>query len=206
MPTHHLLKVSRFECLTDGIFAIAMTIMVLNLHVPTHPTTSFSPLIQRDIFLNLFIYIGSFIILGTHWIAMNFQWGLLERLNRVYLWTNMFYLMIICIVPFSANLLGAYPSNTFSIHFYAINLMCCSLGQLLSLQCAHLFKLFKTDIVSSGIHRAATLRILLAPLFYICSLISAHWNVTLAFVLLVAPTLIYMIPGRIDRYEGIEVK
>ena len=130
----HLLKISRLEGLTDGIFAIAMTIIVLNLHVPQHlPDQEISPLLRDEIFDNLFIYIGTFIILGTHWIAMNFQWGLLDRLNRIYLWINMFYLMSICIIPFSANLLGAYRDNVDSIRFYAINLLCTSLGQFLIL-------------------------------------------------------------------------
>jgi uncharacterized membrane protein len=202
MASVHLLKISRLEGLTDGIFAIAMTIMVLNLHVPAHlGTNTILPfVIKKDIFHNLFIYAGSFIILGTHWIAMNFQLGLLERLNRIYLWTNMFYLMVICVVPFSANLLGVYPRNTDSLNFYAINLLCASLGQLLTLVCAHFYKLYKT-IYTLAIYHAALQRILVAPLFYVTSLIIAHWSMTAGFILLVAPTLIYIIPGRIDRYE-----
>src|SRR5262245_36882664 len=132
MAAAHLLKVSRLEGLTDGIFAIAMTILILNLHVPLNLTDDkITPLIKNEIYSNLFIYIGTFIILGTHWIAMNFQWGLLDRLNRVYLWVNIFYLMSICVVPFSANLLGAYRYNIHSIYFYVANLLCTSLGQFL---------------------------------------------------------------------------
>lgn len=202
MANPHLLKISRLEGLTDGIFAIAMTIMILNLHVPSQLADNTSPLTHRDIYFNLFIFIGSFIILGTHWIAMNFQWGLLSHLNRIYLWINMFYLMAICIVPFSANLLGKYPHNVGSIHFYAVNLLCCSLGQFLTLHCAHYFKLYNEDIYEPGIYRAALLRLGVAPLFYISSLVIAHWHVTAAFVLLVMPTIIYLVPGRIDKYEG----
>lgn len=198
----HLLKISRLEGLTDGIFAIAMTIIVLNMHVPLHlPDAKIPPLIEAEIYSNLFIYIGSFIILGTHWIAMNFQWGLLDRLNRVYLWTNMFYLMGICVIPFSANLLGAYRYNIHSINFYAVNLLFVSAGQLIALHCALYYKLFK-DTYTPAIYRAAVLRILLAPLFYVNALIVAHLNTRAAFLLLVAPTIIYMIPGRIDKYEG----
>ena len=201
MATTHLLKVSRLEALTDGIFAIAMTIIVLNLHVPLHlPNQKIPPLIREEIFSNLLVYIGSFIILGTHWIAMNFQWGLLERLNRTYFWVNMFYLMAICVIPFSANLLGAYRYNVDSIYFYAINLLCCSFGQILILQCSVYYKLNK-DVYKPVIYRAAILRILVAPVFYISSLILTHWTTRGCFVLLVLPTLIYMIPGRIDRYE-----
>lgn len=190
MPTSHLLKVSRLEGLTDGIFAIAMTIMVLNLHVPEHMATKdILPLIKVDIFTNLFIYVGSFAILGTHWIAMNFQWGLLDRLNRPYLWANMFYLMVICVVPFSANLLGEYPFSIESVYFYALNLICASLGQFVVLQCAHHYGLFK-PFYTREIYHAALTRIMVAPVCYVASMILANWNIMGAFVLLVAPTVI----------------
>lgn len=200
--TTHMLKVSRLEGLTDGIFAIAMTIMVLNLHVPTNLSDDkISPLIHGEAYTNLFIYAGSFIILGTHWIAMNFQFGLLEKLNRVYLWTTIYYLMTICIVPFSANLLGAYRYNIHSIHFYAMNLLFACLGQFLTLQCGHYFKLYK-NFYRFEIYRATLLRILVAPIFYISAIALAHWSTRAAFIVLIAPTLIYIIPGRIDRFES----
>lgn len=201
MPTAHLLKISRLECLTDGIFAIAMTIMVLNLHVPSHlATINVLPVIEHDIFMNLIIFIGSFVILGTHWIAMNFQLGMLDHLNRTYLWSNMFYLMVICVVPFSASLLGQYPHGTESIDFYAANLLCASAGQALTLGCARHYNLYR-HAFASAVYRAAFLRILVAPPFYISSIILANWTISGAFILLVLPTFIYMIPGRIDRYE-----
>lgn len=132
---------------------------------------------------------------------MNFQLGLLDRLNRPYLWTNVFYLMVICVVPFSANLIGAYPNSPASISFYAINLLCASLGQLLTTQCAHYYNLNK-KFYNSEIRRAVIGRILIAPLFYIGSLVLAHWNTTAAALLLVAPTAIYILPGHVDKYEA----
>lgn len=202
MATAHLLKISRLEGLTDGIFAIAMTIMVLNLHVPSHlPTINALPVIKHDIVMNLLIFIGSFVILGTHWIAMNFLLGLLDHLNRIFLWANMYYLMVICVVPFSASLLGQYPYSTDSIDFYAVNLLCSSFGQILVLQCAAHYKLFRRDF-TPAIHRAALLRMLVAPPFYVASILLANWTIPGAFMLLVLPTFIYIIPGKIDHFEA----
>lgn len=203
MSSFHLLKVSRLEGLTDGIFAIAMTIMILNLHVPDQASVNdVDPLVNANLIATLFIYAGSFIILGTHWIAMNFQLGLLDHLNRPYLWANMFYLMVVCVIPFSANFLGKFPYNAHSIEFYAANLLCGSLGQYVVMQAAHYFKLNK-DRYTPAIRRATLQRMMLAPPFYICSVLVAQWNMRLAFAMLVAPTLMYIFPGRIDRYEGV---
>lgn len=202
MASVHLLKVSRLEGLTDGIYAIAMTIMVLNLHVPTHvPTLDILPVIKQDLIINMFIYVGSFIILGTHWIAMNFQLGLLDRLNREYLWANMIYLMIICVIPFSANLLGEYPESPHSIQFYACNLLLSSLGQMLILYTARYYDLNKA-IYTNAIYHATLNRIMLAPIFYVASLFLASSSPIGAFALLVAPTCMYIFPGKIDRYEA----
>lgn len=201
MACIHLLKISRLEGLTDGIFAIAMTIMVLNLHVPAHiATTDVLPLIKSDLYTNLIIYVGSFVILGTHWIAMNFQLGLLERLNRAYLWANMFYLMVICVIPFSANLFGDYPNSADSVNFYTCNLLLSSLGQLVVLHTARHYGLNKS-IYTKEIYRATMDRILLAPIFYLVAILVSSYNVKLAFALLVAPTFMYIFPGKIDRYE-----
>jgi uncharacterized membrane protein len=200
-PTH-LLKISRLEGLTDGIFAIAMTILVLDLRLPESAGTGdLLDILKNDVLLKLFIYAGSFVILGTLWVAMNFQLGLLERLNRQYLWTNVFYLMVICVVPFSASLIGSYPNSPTSISFYAINLLCASLGQLLTAQCSHTYNLNK-EIYTPAIRHAVIRRIFVAPIFYIGSLVVAHWNTTAAAIMLVAPTVLYMIPGSVDRYES----
>lgn len=198
----HLLKISRLEGLTDGIFAIAMTILVLDLRLPPHVATDNLLLILKDdVFIKLFIFVGSFIILGTLWVAMNFQLGLLERLNRQYLWTNIFYLMVICIVPFSATLVSAFPNSPVSISFYAINLICASMGQLLTSQCAHFYNLNK-DIYTPPVRHAVLRRIFVAPIFYIASLVLAYWNTHIAFIMLLIPTLVYMIPGKVDHYES----
>ena len=127
-----ILKVSRLEGLTDGVFAIAMTILALNLHVPSEniPHSQLSH-IMPSVYLNLLIYGGSFIILGTLWVAMNFQMGLLNHLNRPYLWCHVFYLMAVCVVPFSSSLVATYHDSYISITFYAINLLFASLTQLI---------------------------------------------------------------------------
>src|SRR5690242_19219537 len=92
MNQRRILKVSRLENLTDGIFAIAMTILVLNITLPLDTTTAKLALVlQTTILEKIFIYAGSFIILGTQWIAMTFQHGFVERLNRPYLWANFLY-------------------------------------------------------------------------------------------------------------------
>jgi uncharacterized membrane protein len=196
-----ILKVSRLEALTDGVFAIAMTILALNLHVPSQniPHSELS-LIMPTVYLNLIIYAGSFIILGTLWVAMNFQMGLINHLNRPYLWCHVFYLMTICVVPFSSSLVASYPDSFISITFYVINLLCASLMQFIICECARIYKLNR-DIYTPLVHRAIVQRIFVAPPFYIASFIIANWNTSIAFIFLIVPTLIYIVPGYVDKFD-----
>lgn len=201
MKQGRLLKISRLEGLTDGVFAIAMTILALDLRTPMQlSNTIIGQYLLSTIPIKLVIYVSSFVILGTLWIAMNFQTGLLERLNRPYLWCNVLYLMIICIVPFSASLVASNPHSPVSISFYAVNLLCSSFTQFMIIQCAHKYKL-NSELYSEHIRQAAVKRIFVAPIFYLASLVLCHWHPAIAFALLVIPIVVYLFPGRIDKFN-----
>ena len=201
MTQRHILKISRLEGLADGIFAIAMTILVLDLHLPAGILTADLPgILFKLVMFKLFIYMGSFIILGTLWVAMNFQLGLLERINRPYIWINVFYLMVVCVVPFSASLLASYPNSYVSILFYAMNLIFAYLGQLLTIQCAYLLNLNHEDY-TPAIRHAVLQRIFVAPIFCVAAIFLAYWNTRIAFVTLLIPTILYMFPGKIDKFD-----
>lgn len=202
MEHKNLLKLSRFEALTDGVFAIAMTILILDLHLPLGLGISqLNALLQNEILERILIYGGSFLILGTQWIAMNFQQGFLERINRPYLWANIFYLMIIGVIPFSASLIALYPNSYASILFYALNLIFANAGQALTWYCSHYFKL-NGDVYTPYARKVVSLRIAVAPIFYIASLFIGLWSPKLAFLALIAPPLIYIIPGKVDSVEN----
>lgn len=199
--SNRILKVSRLEGLTDGIFAIAMTILILELHLPSGISDKVLPLVLiHNVVFRLFIYIGSFIILGTLWIAMNFQLGLLAHVTRPYLWANVFYLMVICVVPFSASLVGSYPNHPASIIFFACNLMFASLMQFITAESAHKRHLNNESYVPE-MRRAILRRIFVGPIFYVAGILLAYWSPTFAFILLICPPLIYLAPGKIDTFD-----
>jgi uncharacterized membrane protein len=201
MQQEHLLKPERMAALIDGIFAIAMTILVLDLRLPEGTTTAnVAAMLTTEVMHRLVIYIGSFIILGTLWIAMNFQYGLVERVNRTYFWANVLYLMAICVVPFSASIVASYRDSVACISFYAINLLFAQLGQYLIFRCAIHFKLNNSKYTPE-IHRAIVRRILVAPILYCASLVFAQWDERAAFFLLIVPPLLYMIPGKVDHFD-----
>lgn len=202
--THHnhskVLKVSRIESLTDGIFAIAMTILVLNVTIPAHTTNRMlGSVLYSDVIHQLFVYAGSFIILGTYWVGMNFQLGFLHTTTRLYLWINILFLLGVCVVPFSASVLAGFPRTSVSIIFYAINLLCISTIQFIMWVYAEKSQ-FNSDAAKiAGVSRSIYRRICIAPLFYITAILLADIDTNLAFFILVAPPLIHIFPGAVDK-------
>jgi len=116
MPMHQheipALKIptGRIETLTDGIFAIAMTLLVLSIAVPTlqAPITpaAFSAYVT-SILPQIFIYVVSFILLAVFWMNHHIFY-IIKHSNTTLLWINILWLMSIAIVPFSTSIIGKY--------------------------------------------------------------------------------------------------
>ena len=118
MTTH------RIEALTDGIYAIAMTLLVLNLALPEVGTDQAVQLHdalfgQAHKFFN---YALSFILLAIFWIIHHDQFHFIKRTDRIHLWLNIFCLMFVVLVPFSTSLTGDYPDETIAKLFFDSNL------------------------------------------------------------------------------------
>ncbi|MBW2618402.1 MAG: DUF1211 domain-containing protein [Deltaproteobacteria bacterium] len=117
---------NRLESLTDGIFAIAMTILVLNIDVPKIPDPPSSLSLLRALTANWHIFLTyaiSFYVLGTLWIYHTHQLHQMKYTTRRHLWLNILALMLVCLVPFSASMCGDYPDLRLSWFFFHLNLL-----------------------------------------------------------------------------------
>lgn len=120
MTTH------RIENLADGIFSIAMTLLVLNLALPEVETgltltTELHTLLfgQTHKFFN---YALSFVLLAIFWIIQHQQFHFIKRTDHTHLWINIFSLMFVALVPFSTSLTGDYPNEMVAKLFFDLNL------------------------------------------------------------------------------------
>ena len=101
----------RLETLTDGIFAIAMTLLVLSIEVPTFTNNTASSSIPEFILFTLIpqlaVYMLSFVLLTSFWMVHHVLYAI-KSINTKLLWINAIWLMSIAIVPFSTSLVGKY--------------------------------------------------------------------------------------------------
>ena len=131
MPMHQhelpALKIptGRIETLTDGIFAIAMTLLVLSITVPTlqAPVTpaAFSAYVT-SILPQIFIYVVSFVLLAVFWMNHHIFY-IIKHSNTTLLWINVLWLMSVAIVPFSTSIIGKYGEFQLAQLIFDVNML-----------------------------------------------------------------------------------
>jgi uncharacterized membrane protein len=102
---------SRIAALVDGIFAVAMTLLVLDLKLPEGTKMSNDPAVWRQLFEltgRFSTYALSFIVLGIFWIGHHSLFHFVRRVSRDMLWLNLLFLLFITLLPFSTNLLSGH--------------------------------------------------------------------------------------------------
>lgn len=115
----------RTVAFTDGLFAIAMTLLVVSLAVPTlGDASSVGELADKlnDDSATFVSFAISFAVIGRYWLAHHAYFSALARLDRGLIALNLTYLAFIAFLPFPTALLGAYFSNPLSVTIYAVNL------------------------------------------------------------------------------------
>jgi uncharacterized membrane protein len=118
--------INRIETLTDGVFAIVMTLLVLNLSIPEIAKTAAQselPLKILQLWPKFLSYVISFFILGVMWVSHHHMFHYIKRTNNVLMWINICFLLFIALIPFSTALAGDYISAQFPFVVYGINLI-----------------------------------------------------------------------------------
>jgi uncharacterized membrane protein len=122
------LGLSRIEALTDGVIAIAMTLLVFDLRLPAG-TTELT--LWRNLVLmwpNIMAFALSFVMLGIYWAAQRSQHHHLHRVDTRFQWINMHFLMFVSLVPFSTRILADFPMNQLALAIYGANQIIIGLG------------------------------------------------------------------------------
>jgi uncharacterized membrane protein len=196
---------NRIEALTDGVFAVAMTLLVLDIKVPElqQPTgTAELPLKLLALWPKFLSYSISFIILGVYWVGHHAQLSFIRRADRPLLWINILFLLWVALVPFSTALLSEYPKTRLAIGIYGANLI--AIGLTLALhwsyatgESRHVDPAIDRDLV-----RGAMYRTLMAPIVYLIAILISFFRVEVSLILYALVPILYILPGRVDVHWG----
>ena len=113
---------ARVEAFSDGVIAIIITIMVLELKVPHDPTLHALASLW-NVFLS---YLMSFIFVGIYWGNHHHLMHTVHHVNSKIIWSNMSLLFSLSLIPFSTAWMGENHFATYPVALYAVNLVLCA--------------------------------------------------------------------------------
>ena len=114
---------ARVLALSDGVFAVVITLLVLEIHVPelTQGQSLAEALAEIRPSFNAFVI--TFILTGLYWVGHRDLFALIRRTDRGLVWLNLLYLLPVCLLPFSAGLLARYDQEPAALHIYGLVLL-----------------------------------------------------------------------------------
>lgn len=130
-----ILEKNRIEALTDGIYAIVLTLSVLmigtGLYSGSVDSTAFYSSLNEAI-PQIFNYALSFVLLAIFWVVHHRQMNSITHVDSIYIWLNMGSLFFVTLIPFTTNLNSDFSEYPLAVALYAANIMIISLSYTIS--------------------------------------------------------------------------
>ncbi len=180
---------NRSIALSDGIFAVAITLLFLDIRVPLQENVA-SDFELINLFTSLkpkfIVAFLAFMTIGIFWTGHSVQYQYITKSDRNLSWINLLFLLSVIILPFSTSFLGNYIDFIFPMVIYWFNLLI--MGLLLYLHWNYAYKKGlideeKKDLVSKPIKT----RIIIAQSLYFIGALLCFFNpyISIAFIILV---------------------
>ena len=196
-------SLDRLTSLSDGVFAVAMTLLVLDLRVPVGLAASrASEHGLWDALLKLgpsfAAYLLSFTMLGTFWLAQHTLLSIFDRCDRTLTWIHLGFLFVVTLLPFSAALLAHYVHLRLAVGAYWLNILL--LGVMLEWGARYGRKAFLSDDAQAAA-RLTTFRqrILIAQTLYALAALICFVNTQASVIALAIVQLYFIVSPRLPR-------
>lgn len=120
----------RLEALGDGIFAVAMTILAIEMKWPEIENTSMEAFVVafKKLIPDLLCFVISFVVLGIMWFGHRMMFEYIGKTNRYFIFLGVIFYMMICLVPLSTRFLAENKLQWATLFVYGMNLSLCNLS------------------------------------------------------------------------------
>jgi len=179
----------RTIAISDGVFAVAMTLLVLEIRIPVMDGINSDQQLV-DAFLSLgpkfLVYFLAFMTTGIFWVGHSAQYKHIEKSDRNLTWINLLFLLSVTLLPFTTAFLGDYTSFKFPIAIYWLNIFL--LGITLYANWSYACKKkFVSEDAGASIDRAIKRRIVIAQSLYLLGALLCFFNsyISIAFIIVV---------------------
>ena len=181
---------SRMEAFSDGVVAIIVTIMVLQLTPPAQPTWA-ALMRQRSIFLS---YGLSFLVAAIMWVNHHHLIHAVRDVTPKLLWSNLNLLFWMSLIPFVTDFLGRNPRAPFPVSLYGLDLSLCGLSfWILRLELA---RQHRHDPEMSEYHSRIQLKNLFSAFLYLVAAGLAHVSIYISYFIYILIPALYFLPEK----------
>ena len=191
--------VGRIAALSDGIFAVAATLLVLEVHTPESADIHTEAQLLAALTAlapRLLTWLLSLMTLGIFWVGQQTQLNQLSRADRDLSWLHYAFLAVITVLPFSTRLLAEFMTFRVAFVFYWANIALAGLSIYITWAFAERAKLIRED-APPGVARAICRRIVIAQSLYAVAALVGLFNVQAGIALIVLIQLNYVIAPRV---------
>jgi uncharacterized membrane protein len=191
-------SVERLAALSDGIFAVSMTLLVLDLRVPAREAIhSEHDLWHALVMLSprLLIFLMSVMTNGIFWVGQQTQLNQFARADRNLAWIHIAFLCAICLTPFTTSLLAEFIHYRTALLVYWFNILLLGLALLWSWRYATRAQLLG-DNLPEDIHSAVVRRIVIAQSLYAAGAALCFINPYYSIVAIILVQINYAIAPR----------
>lgn len=179
----YTITTARLVSFSDGVFAIAVTLLVFNLKVPPIPPNDVHRLLPGMILHmvpNFNTYIISFLLIAIYWTFHHRMLNLVTHIDTPFLWMNICYLLLISFIPFPSALFGSYPRETLSFVFYIGSMIMVNATSMLMLAYASYKSRLVNKELPMGIIKYLFFRQFTTVFIFVLSIPLAFYKLSLA--------------------------
>jgi uncharacterized membrane protein len=180
----------RLEAFSDGVIAVIITIIVLEMKVPHGPELSaLAPLVP--VFLT---YVLSFVYVGIYWNNHHHMLHVATSINGAVMWANLHLLFWLSLLPFTTGWMGENHFERSPTVLYGMNLLLCALAYSI-LQATLIRHQGRESALARALKR--DLKGAISPLFYVAGMASAwFYSAAIGMAFFVAVALLWLVPDR----------
>lgn len=195
---------SRLEAFSDGVFAIVITLLILDIRFPEVEYSRFQETFVA-LLPRILAYVMSFIIIGLYWVVHHNSIHAMGKTDRGFLWLNILLLLCVSFIPFPTSLLGRYPFQAGPIIVYGTTLILCNAVGYIMLVYVHYRPHLAIPEFSETYLRRHTPVYAVVNGLYLVAVLVAHLLPLLSYLIYVVVVigLIVFLP-RVD--DGINIK
>jgi len=202
-------RTRRIEAFSDGVFAIAITLLILEIRPPDIGSSD-QPIMLGKALLNQWpsfaAYIFSFLMIGIYWANHHYLWRFYKRIDHTFILLNLLFLMCICFLPYPTELLAIFMNKPVmyidAAKFYEIGLLLPAVTWFMAWKYASSnYRLIDRNLKQSFVNGLTRLYLLSIPIYGVAFAVScfkARIGLIVAFLL----TLSYLRPPKEPEYRS----